>query len=109
MTISHTQLSRTSSTWDLMIKDVKPQHAGVYECQVSANHLIAQYVSLHVIGMYMYIDFNLVQSINPYKLSGLVHPYQLDRPISSFRGVWVYFFISILFQIEIPVSLPCRR
>lgn len=49
MTISHAKLSRSSSTWDLMIKDVKPQHAGVYECQVSANHLIAQYVSLNVI------------------------------------------------------------
>ena len=50
MTIDHSKLSRTSSTWDLLIKDVKPHHAGVYECQVSAAHLIAQYVTLHVIG-----------------------------------------------------------
>ena len=51
MSIVHSELSRSSSTWDLHIKEVKPKHAGVYECQVSANHLIAQYVSLNVIGM----------------------------------------------------------
>lgn len=49
MSIVHSELSRSSSTWDLHIKEVKPKHAGVYECQVSANHLIAQYVSLNVI------------------------------------------------------------
>lgn len=50
MSVQHTELSRTSSSWDLLIKNVKPKHAGVYECQISANHLIAQYVYLNVIG-----------------------------------------------------------
>lgn len=49
MSVDHTRLSPTSSTWDLLIKNVKPHHAGVYECQVSANHLIAQYVTLNVV------------------------------------------------------------
>lgn len=49
MSVDHTQVTRTSSTWDLLIKSVKPHHAGVYECQVSANHLIAQYITLNVI------------------------------------------------------------
>ena len=29
--------------------------------------------------------------INPYVPRGLVHPYQLDKPISRFRGVWCTF------------------
>ena len=45
---------------------------------------------------------------NPYLPSGLLHPFQLDKSISSFRGVWVYFFILILFQIEIPATKQCR-
>ena len=50
MSVDHSRITRMSSTWDLLIKSVKPYHAGVYECQVSANHLIAQYVTLNVIG-----------------------------------------------------------
>lgn len=50
MSVDHSQLTRDSSTWDLLIKNVKPHHAGVYECQVTANHLIAQYVTLNVVG-----------------------------------------------------------
>ena len=37
----------------------------------------------------------------------LLSPYRLDKYISSFSGVWVYFFILILFQIEIPVNKVC--
>lgn len=48
MVVESTKLSASSSTWDLLIKNAKPQHAGIYECQVSANHLIAQYVTLNV-------------------------------------------------------------
>ncbi|XP_052795591.1 uncharacterized protein LOC128228352 isoform X7 [Mya arenaria] len=49
MSVQHTELTATTSAWDLLIKNVKPSHAGLYECQVSANHLIAQYVTLNVI------------------------------------------------------------
>ncbi|KAH3741662.1 hypothetical protein DPMN_048387 [Dreissena polymorpha] len=49
MSIDHSQITKTSSTWDLLIKNVKPKHAGMYECQISANHLIAHYVSLNVV------------------------------------------------------------
>lgn len=49
MSIDHSSLTMTSSTWDLLIKSAKPRHAGVYECQVSANHLIAQYITLNVV------------------------------------------------------------
>lgn len=50
MSVDHSQLTRDSSSWDLLIKNVKPRHAGIYECQVTANHLIAHYVTLNVIG-----------------------------------------------------------
>ena len=33
----------------------------------------------------------------------LPYPYQLDESISNFMGVW-YFFIFILFRIDIPVE-----
>ncbi|KAH3741669.1 obscurin-like isoform X2 [Dreissena polymorpha] len=49
MSIDHSQITKTSSTWDLLIKNVKPRHAGMYECQISANHLIAHYVTLNVV------------------------------------------------------------
>ena len=50
MSIDHSQITKSSSTWDLLIKNVKPRHAGMYECQISANHLIAHYVTLNVVG-----------------------------------------------------------
>lgn len=50
MSVDHSRLTRDSSSWDLLIKNVKPHHAGVYECQVTANYLIAHYVTLNVIG-----------------------------------------------------------
>ncbi|XP_045216757.1 uncharacterized protein LOC123566576 isoform X2 [Mercenaria mercenaria] len=49
MSVDHSQVTRSSSSWDLLIKSVKPHHAGVYECQVTSNHLIAQYITLNVI------------------------------------------------------------
>lgn len=54
MTVDHSRLTKSSSSWDLLIKSIKPEHAGIYECQVSSNHLIAQYITLNVIGMYIY-------------------------------------------------------
>lgn len=53
MTVDHSRLTKSSSSWDLLIKSIKPEHAGIYECQVSSNHLIAQYITLNVIGMYI--------------------------------------------------------
>ena len=41
--------------------------------------------------------------VNPHLHYGRFHPYQLDESISNFRGL-LYFFIFVLFQIEIPVS-----
>ncbi|XP_060598029.1 MAM domain-containing glycosylphosphatidylinositol anchor protein 1-like isoform X2 [Ruditapes philippinarum] len=49
MSVDHSPMTHSSSSWDLLIKSVKPQHAGVYECQVTSNHLIAQYITLHVV------------------------------------------------------------
>lgn len=49
MSVDHSQITRSSSSWDLLIKSVKPHHAGVYECQVTSSHLIAQYVTLYVL------------------------------------------------------------
>lgn len=56
MSVDHSQITRTSSSWDLLIKSVKPHHAGVYECQVTSNHLIAQLITLNVIGMYICLN-----------------------------------------------------
>lgn len=52
MSVDHSQITHLSSSWDLLIKSVKPEHAGMYECQITSNHLIAQYIKLNVVGMY---------------------------------------------------------
>lgn len=37
--------------WDLMIKDVKPEDDGVYECQISTkDRTVRRLVTLHVVG-----------------------------------------------------------
>ena len=64
MSVDHSELTRDSSTWDLLIKNVKPHHAGVYECQVTANQLIAQYVTLNVIGKQTTSRVNYLHQIN---------------------------------------------
>ena len=46
--------------------------------------------------------------INPHLPSGPVHPYQLDKSISNFRGGWCTFIVFILFPKDIPVSKQCR-
>lgn len=70
MSVDHSQLTRDSSTWDLLIKNVKPHHAGVYECQVTANHLIAQYVTLNVIGkqgrLHLYVHSECTRNTIPF-------------------------------------------
>ena len=54
LSIDHSKMSLSSSTWDLLIKNVQFKHAGVYECQVTANHRIAQNVILNVLGNAIY-------------------------------------------------------
>ena len=43
-----------------------------------------------------------------YLPSGLVRPYQLDKSISNFRGVWCAVLIFIWFLIKFPVNKQCR-
>ena len=45
---------------------------------------------------------NLLPLLNPHLPSGILHPYQMDKSISNFMGVWCTFYILILFLIEIP-------
>ena len=42
----------------------------------------------------------LLDKVNPYLPSGPIHPYQLDKPISNFKGCLVFFYIFIEFGIE---------
>ena len=42
--------------------------------------------------------------VNQHLPSGPVHPYQLDKSIFNFRGVWCTFFIFMVFRIDIPIS-----
>ena len=52
-------------------------------------------------------------NVNPYLPSGPVHPYQLDKSISIFRGVWCTFFIfffwmKFLYANSVdPYQTPC--
>ena len=51
----------------------------------------------------------LSHHFNPHLPSGLVHPYQsIGRIHFQFEGCLVYFFIFILFQIDIPVGKQWR-
>ncbi|KAL3866923.1 hypothetical protein ACJMK2_044170 [Sinanodonta woodiana] len=49
MSVDYKYISRTESHWDLTIKNVKPHHAGLYECQISSSTLFTHYVRLNVI------------------------------------------------------------
>ena len=44
------------------------------------------------------ISFLFLIIINPHLLSGPVHPYQLDKSISNFRGVWWTFSLFSYFE-----------
>ncbi|XP_052795587.1 uncharacterized protein LOC128228352 isoform X3 [Mya arenaria] len=76
MSVQHTELTATTSAWDLLIKNVKPSHAGLYECQVSANHLIAQYVTLNVIeksSMQPGKKSSKISGVATYSETGTIH------------------------------------
>ena len=38
------------SEWNLIIKNVQPKHAGLYECQISTKEDLRRFVQLNVIG-----------------------------------------------------------
>ena len=59
--------------------------------------------------MIFWLDYSLRSKINPFKLNGISHCYQLDQSISILRGVGWYFF-PFFFQILIKhsVSKQCR-
>ena len=38
------------SHWNLLIKHVTKEHAGVYECQITAKHKLVRFVTLVVTG-----------------------------------------------------------
>lgn len=49
ISINHAVISPTESKWNLLIKNVQPKHAGVYECQISSTGIYAHYVALNVL------------------------------------------------------------
>ncbi|XP_052795336.1 uncharacterized protein LOC128228213 isoform X1 [Mya arenaria] len=50
VSVSHDELSNSTSKYNLMIKDVQTKHAGVYECQISASGIYTHYVALNVLS-----------------------------------------------------------
>lgn len=49
ISVAYNKLSDTVSQWNLMIKNVRPRHAGVYECQISSRGIYTHYVALNVL------------------------------------------------------------
>lgn len=47
--VNHAQISPVESKWNLLIKNVQPKHAGVYECQISSTGIYTHYVALNVL------------------------------------------------------------
>ena len=77
----------------LRIKDIELEDAGKYVCKATNGFgsIMVNY-SLIVVGEYF------ISMINYFLNHGLFHPYQLDKSISSFRGVRCTF--SFLFYFE---------
>ncbi|GAB1606019.1 protogenin A-like isoform X3 [Argonauta hians] len=42
-------VSHDSTNWNLVIRNVQPRHAGVYECQVSSVHQLIRHILLRVV------------------------------------------------------------
>ncbi|XP_060591281.1 zwei Ig domain protein zig-8-like isoform X2 [Ruditapes philippinarum] len=49
ISINHADISPIESKWNLLIKNVQPKHAGVYECQISSTGIYTRYVALNVL------------------------------------------------------------
>lgn len=45
----HITVSHRVNNWNLVIKNVQPRHAGVYECQVSSVHQLIRHIMLRVV------------------------------------------------------------
>lgn len=43
-------VSHQATNWNLIIRNVQPRHAGVYECQVSSVHQLIRHIMLRVVG-----------------------------------------------------------
>ncbi|KAL5004629.1 hypothetical protein ScPMuIL_018085 [Solemya velum] len=50
VTVNHREEGESITHWDLIIKNVKLKHAGVYECQISSIDSYAQRIQLSVIN-----------------------------------------------------------
>lgn len=53
--VDHTRKAQDVTIWDLVIDKVGPEHAGIYECQVSSSLGHNKRVKLNVIGKFIYI------------------------------------------------------
>ena len=58
ISVAYNKLSDTVSQWNLMIKNVRPRHAGVYECQISSRGIYTHYVALNVLGKILEVFLN---------------------------------------------------
>lgn len=52
ISVAHEQISTSESKWNLLIKNVQPHHAGVYECAISSIGTYTHYVALNVLSKY---------------------------------------------------------
>ena len=52
ISVDYDELSDSRTQWNLMIKNVRPRHAGVYECQISSKGTYTHYVALNVLSKY---------------------------------------------------------
>ncbi|KAL8592006.1 hypothetical protein ACOMHN_060499 [Nucella lapillus] len=50
MLVEHHQEPGYVSHWNLLIKDVRKEQAGVYECQITAKEKLVRFVTLEVTG-----------------------------------------------------------
>ncbi|CAI9731067.1 protogenin A-like isoform X6 [Octopus vulgaris] len=55
-------VSHQATNWNLIIKNVQPRHAGVYECQVSSVHQLIRHIMLRVVDV-------LIADILTFKIS----------------------------------------
>lgn len=62
--VDHTRKAQDVTIWDLVIDKVGPEHAGIYECQVSSSLGHNKRVKLNVIGKFIYNDNNAMSYIN---------------------------------------------
>jgi len=53
ISVAHEKISSSESKWNLLIKNVQPHHAGVYECGISSTGTFTHYVALNVLSKYI--------------------------------------------------------